>query len=209
MLTKSGANQKVGTMEKSYLWFDEDGEYEAGWYDPAETPLKNDESPLGNADEITFAVGEAFTVVVDIDYIGCDIVSAGQVFTSAKNFVLTSDGRNMAGNPIPRPIALSDITVSGYGEDGLDLGGCWGNISIRMLTKTGANQKVGTMEKSYLWFDEEGEYEAGWYDPGETPLKNDESELGNANEITFAAGEGFVVFVDLDYIGCTINFPAL
>ena len=196
-------------MEKSYLWFDEDGEYEAGWYDPGETPLKDDASPLGNADEITFAVGEAFTVFVDIDYIGCDIVSAGQVFTSAKNFVLTSDGRNMAGNPIPRPIALSDITVSGYGEDGLDLGGCWGNISIRMLTKTGANQKVGTMEKSYLWFDEEGEYEAGWYDPGETPLKNDESELGNANEITFAAGEGFVVFVDLDYIGCTINFPAL
>ena len=197
-------------MAISYYWFDEDGEYEPGWYDIGETPLKNDESELGNADEITFAVGEAFTVVVDIDYIGCDIVSAGQVFTSAKNFVLTSDGRNMVGNPIPRPIALSDITVSGYDEEGLDLGGCWGNISIRMLTKTGANQKTGSnMAISYYWFDEEGEYEAGWYDIGETPLKNDESELGNADEITFAAGEGVVVVVDIDYIGCTINFPAL
>ena len=196
-------------MEKSYLWFDEDGEYEAGWYDPDETPLKDDASPLGNADEITFAAGEAFTVFVDAEYVGCEIVSAGQVFTSAKNFVLTTDGRNMVGNPIPRAIPLSDITVSGYGEDGLDLGGCWGGVSIRMLTKMGANQKVESMEKSYLWFDEDGEYEAGWYDPDETPLKNDESPLGNANEITFAAGEGFVVFVDAEYVGCTINFPAL
>ena len=209
MLNAVGANQRVGTMAKSYLWFDEEGEYEAGWYDSDETPLKDDASPLGNADEITFAAGEAFTVFTDDDYVGCQIVSAGQVFTSQLNYTLTTGGRNMVGNPIPTSIALSEITVSGYGEDGLDLGGCWGNVSIRMLNAVGANQKVGTMAKSYLWFDEEGEYEAGWYDSDETPLKNDESALGNADEITFAAGEGLVVFVDDDYVGCTINFPAL
>ena len=79
-----------------------------------------------------------------------------------------------------------------------------------MLTKSGANQKTGSnLPISYYWFDEEGEYEAGWYDQDENPLKADESELGNADEITLAAGEGLVVVVDLDYIGCTINFPAL
>ena len=79
-----------------------------------------------------------------------------------------------------------------------------------MLTKMGANQKTASnMPISYYWFDEDGEYEAGWYDQDENPLKDDASPLGNADEITFAAGEGFVVFVGTDYVGCTINFPAL
>ena len=107
-------------------------------------------------------------------------------------------------------IKLSDLSVSGYGEDGLDLGGCWGDVSITMLRKSGANLKTeGGMPVSYYWYDEAGEYEAGWYDDLENPLKDSESELGNADEIEFAAGQALVVYVAMDYVGCTIDFPAL
>ena len=60
-----------------------------------------------------------------------------------------------------------------------------------------------------FWFEEDGEYEAGWYDESEAPLKNDESVLGNANEIYFESGEGIWVNVRSGYAGCTINFPAI
>ena len=211
MLRKSGANLKTDSgMPVSYYWYDEEGEYEAGWYDIGENPLKNGASELGNADEIVFDVGQGICVFADQDYIGCTIDCAGQVFTARLDYPISTDGQQRIGNPHPTSIKLSDITVGGYDEDGLDLDGCWGNVSIAMLRKSGANLKTDSgMPVSYYWYDEEGEYEAGWYDIGENPLKNGASELGNANEIVFAAGQGLVVFADLDYIGCTLNFPAL
>ena len=104
-------------------------------------------------------------------------------------------------------VHLSDLTVSG---DAIESeGGCWGGVSIAMLTGGGYNQKVGTMNRTYFWFEEEGEYEAGWYDDAENPLANDESPLGNADEIYFTSGQGIWVNVDSEYAGCTINFPAI
>ena len=208
MLTKMGATKKLESgLPVSYLWFDAEDEYEAGWYDYGEAPLKDDESELGNADEIVFDVGEAFTIFADSEYIGCKVISAGEVFAAALSYPIANDGRNMMGNPLPVAIKLSKIYVTGY-ED--TEGGCWGNVYIGMLTKMGATKKLESgLPVSYLWFDAEDEYEAGWYDYGEAPLKDDESELGNADEITFEAGEGFTVFADSEYIGCTVEFPNL
>ena len=141
-----------------------------------------------------------------VGYLNGDLTQGGRNAKTAA-FVSVNKGTS---------IKLSELKVTGYGEDGLDAGGCWGNVSIRMLKNDGSNQKTKSdMPVSYYWFDEvdpdSGEiyYAAGWYDFGETPLKDDESELGNADEIVFAAGEGLVVFCDLDYVGCTVNFPAL
>ena len=206
-----GACKKIGDMRVEYFWYDEEGEYEPGWYDNNENPLKDNESILGNADEITFDVGEGFVVYCDSSYVGCTIDSAGQVFTSQVDFPLTTIGQNYVGNPIPVPVKLSELSVSGYGdgEDELDNGGCWGEVSIAMINGVGACKMVGTMRKEYFWYDEEGEYVAGWYDNNENPLCNDESVLGNADKIIFEPGEGLVVYCDSSYIGCTLNFPAV
>ena len=209
MIGQNGVCKKSGSMLIRYYWFDEDGEYEAGWYDNDENPLKDDESVLGNADDIVFDVGQGFVVYCDADYIGCTFDCAGQVLAAAKNYVLTTSGQNYIGNPNPVTVNLSDLTVSGYGEDGLDLGGCWGNVSIAMIGQNGVCKKNGSMLIRYYWFDEDGEYEAGWYDNDENPLKDDESVLGNADDIEFAAGQGLVVYCDSDYVGCTVNFPAV
>ena len=104
-------------------------------------------------------------------------------------------------------VHLSDLTVTG---DAIESeGDCWGQVSIAMLTGSGYNQKVGTMNRTYFWYEEDGEYEAGWYDDAENPLANDESPLGNADEIYFTSGQGIWVNVDSAYAGCTINFPAI
>lgn len=104
-------------------------------------------------------------------------------------------------------VYLSDLKVTG---DPIETaGGCWGDVYIAMLTGGGYNQYVGDMVKSYYWFEEDGEYEAGWYDEGEYPLKDNESVLGNASEIYFESGEGIWVNVKSGYAGCTINFPAV
>ena len=207
MIGKSGACKKQGSMRVEYFWFDEEEAYEPGWYDIGENPLKDDESVLGNADEIIFDVGQGFVVYCDSDYIGCTIDSAGQVFMAQLSYPLSTDGQNYVGNPNPIPVKLSDLTVSGY--DDIEGGCCWGNVSIAMIGKSGACKKNGSMRVEYFWFDEEDAYEAGWYDIGENPLKDDESILGNANEIVFNPGQGLVVYCDSDYVGSMINFPAV
>ena len=206
MLTGTGFNQYVGTMIKTYYWFEEDGEYEPGWYDYAENPLKDDESPLGNANEILFEQGEAMWINVGSAYAGCTISYKGSVLPASFAYPLVANGQ-MVGNPHPARVYLSDITVTGKPIE--DEEGCWGNVSIAMLTGTGFNQYVGTMIKTYYWFEEDGEYEAGWYDYAENPLKDDESPLGNADEIFFESGEGIWVNVGSAYAGCTLNFPAI
>ena len=109
-------------------------------------------------------------------------------------------------------VYLSDLKVTGepIGEEG----GCWGEVSIAMLTGSGANQKVdigggSKMNRTYFWYEEDGEYEAGWYDDNEDPLKDDASPLGNADEIFFESGEAIWVNVNSSYAGCTLNFPAV
>ena len=70
-------------------------------------------------------------------------------------------------------VYLSDLKVTG---DPIESeGGCWGGVSIAMLTGSGANQKVDIgggvmMNRTYYWYEAAGEYEAGWYDQGEDPL---------------------------------------
>ncbi len=206
MLTGSGFNQKVGNMVKSYFWYEEDGEYEAGWYDYAENPLKDDESPLGNADEILFEQGEGIWLNVKSGYAGCKIEYKGGVLPASFGYPLVVNGQ-IVGNPHPARVYLSDITVSG--DPIVDNEGCWGDVSIAMLTGSGFNQKVGNMVKTYFWYEEDGEYEAGWYDYAENPLKDDESPLGNADEIYFESGEAIWVNVKSGYGDCTLNFPAI
>ena len=216
MLTGSGANQKVDIgggvmMNRTYYWYEAAGEYEAGWYDQGEDPLKDDESVLGNADEILFDQGQALWLNVDSEYAGCKIEYKGGVVPASFAYPLVANGQ-MVGNPHPASVYLSDVTVTG---DPIESeGGCWGGVSIAMLTGSGANQKVDIgggvmMNRTYYWYEAAGEYEAGWYDQGEDPLKDDESVLGNADEISFDTAQGIWVNVDSEYAGCTLNFPAV
>ncbi len=125
MLTGTGFNQYVGDMIK--------------------TPLANNASPLGNANEIYFDQGEAMWLNVDAEYAGCKIDYKGGVFNASFAYPLVANGQ-MVGNPYPAPVYLADITVAG---DPIESeGGCWANVSIAMLTGTGFNQYVGDMIKT-------------------------------------------------------------
>ena len=109
-------------------------------------------------------------------------------------------------------VFLSDLVVTGDPISSNE--GCWGDVSIAMLTGSGFNQKVdigggAKMYRTYFWYEEDGEYEAGWYDESENALKDDESVLGNADEIYFESGEAIWVNVRSGYAGCTLNFPAV
>ena len=208
-LKTNGDNLRVEGMVKSYYWYDEEGEYEAGWYDYDENPLKDDQSILGNADEITFKIGQGICFNTRNGYNGCQLVSAGQVYTEKLSYEIALDGQQIAANPLARTVYLNEISVTGYLEDGLDMGGCWGEVWIDMLKTNGDNIKVEGMVKSYYWYDEEGEYEAGWYDYDENPLKDDQSILGNADEIAFEMGDGICVNTRNGYNGCFLEFPKM
>ena len=216
VLEKDGANKKIdiggGTMmDVTYYWNEEDGGMEPGWYDGDGAPLKDDASPLGNADEITFASGEGFAINCDLDYVGCTLKSVGEVIQGAVDFTFESDGMMFVGNPLARDISLSEITCDGYMDT---MGGCWNGIYITVLEKDGANKKIdiggGTMmDVTYYWNEEDGGMEAGWYDGDGAPLKDDASPLGNADEIKVLVGEGLAINCDLDYVGCQLHFPSL
>ena len=51
-------------MNVSYFWYDSMFKA-AGWYDTDGQALKDDDSPLGNADEIEIMIGEGISVTVD------------------------------------------------------------------------------------------------------------------------------------------------
>ena len=135
-----------------------------------------------------------------VGYQNANLVANGQMKTSPFVTIGTNG------------VHLSDLKVTG--EPIVEAEGCWGDVSIAMLTGLGYNQKVDigggeTMNRTYYWYEEDGEYEAGWYDNDETALKNDASPLGNADEIFFESGMGIWVNVGASYAGCTINFPAV
>ena len=130
-----------------------------------------------------------------VGYQKSDLVAGGQM-KAAPFVTIGEDG-----------VYLSDLKVSG---DAIESeGGCWGGVSIAMLTGAGFNQYVGDMIKTYYWFEEEGEYEAGWYDESNNRLANDASPLGNADEISFDSAQGIWVNVQSEYAGCTLNYPAV
>ena len=144
-------------------------------------------------------------IIYAVGYHNNTLANDGQQFKSTACF-FTIGAKDADDDDCVR---LSDLKVTGYLEDGLDMGGCWGDVWIDMLHTNGDNLYVDDMVKSYLWYDEAGEYEAGWYDESEIPLKNNESVLGNADEIPFEMGEGICVNSRNGYDGCFLEFPKM
>lgn len=216
VLNTDGSNRKIddptyGEMDVTYYWNEEEGGMEPGWYDAAGNALKDGISPLGNADEITFASGEGVGITCDLDYIGCKLISNGEVIQGAVDYTFVTDGQQIVGNPLARDILLSEITCDGYMDT---MGGCWNGIYITILNTDGSNRKIddptyGEMDVTYYWNEEEGGMEAGWYDAAGNALKEALSPLGNADEIKFRVGEGIGITCDLDYVGCQLHFPSL
>ena len=97
-------------------------------------------------------------------------------------------------------VRLSDLQVTGY-EKGVDAP--WGEISITPLENDGRNKKCpgdSTVNLAYVWIDDEGsDMPAGWYGPDDCPMSDDQSIAGNADEITFAPGDGILVTVSSGY----------
>ena len=216
VLKKNGGNEKMtlqggATVNVNYYWYDAEGEYEAGWYGPDDQPMWGGQSEGGDAEDITFAVGEGINVTCDGDWVGCQLVSNGQVVQDKRSFLFTHDAQNLVANPLCREITLSELTCTGYEES---VGGCWGNIFITVLKKNGGNEKMtlqggATVNVNYYWYDAEGEYEAGWYGPDDQPMWGGQSEGGDAEDIVIGIGEGLNITVDGDWVGCQIDFPSL
>ena len=119
---------------------------------------------------------------------------------SFKSSAFAAIGMNDANDN--KCVRLSDLKVTGYMDT---MGGCWNGVYITVLKKNGANKTIDigggdTMEVTYFWNEEEGSMEAGWYDGNLTPMKDDASPLGNADEITFDLGEGIVVTSEVNTI---------
>ena len=210
MLHTDGSVPTVEGMPKSYLWVDDPSSgFEAGWYDTDLTPLADNQSVLGNADEITFACGEGICFNAKEGYEAyAKLVCNGEVVQGQVDFYVNKDGQQIAGNPLCRTIKLRELTITGY-ED--DIGVCYGSIWIDMLHTDGSVPTVEGMPKSYLWVDDASSgFEAGWYDTDLTPLADNQSVLGNADEIEFKAGEGICINAKEGYDAYAIlKFPSL
>jgi len=208
ILNTDGSVPEVEGMAKSYLWVDDtDGGFPAGWYDGDLTPLADDASVLGNAEDITFANGAGICFNAKDGYEGCKLVCNGEVVRGQVAYTVAYDGQQIAGNPLCREISLSELSVTGYEAD---FGTCYGAIWIDILHTDGSVPEVEGMAKSYLWVDDtDGGYPAGWYDGDLTPLADDASVLGNATDIKFGVGEGICVNAKDGYEGCVLKFPSL
>ena len=105
-------------------------------------------------------------------------------------------------------VRLSDLKVTGYEED---MAVCYGAIWIDMLETNGSVPKVGSLPKSYFWYDDpDSDISAGWYDNDMTPLADNQSVLGNADEIEFKPGEGICINAQDGYDAYAIlKFPSL
>ena len=210
MLHTDGSVPEIEGMPKSYLWVDDvDSGFEPGWYDTDLTPLADDQSVLGNADEITFACGEGICFNAKEGYDAyAKLVCNGEVVQGQVDFYVNKDGQQIAGNPLCRTIKLSELSVTGYEED---MGICYGAIWIDMLHTDGSVPEIDGMPKSYLWVDDvDSGFEAGWYDTDLTPLADDQSVLGNADEIEFKPGEGICINAKEGYDAyAVLKFPSL
>ena len=203
MLHTNGDNLYVEGVQKSYFWYDNVFK-PAGWYDEDQNPLADDESVLGNAEDITFEIGEGLCLNTANEYNGCQLVCSGQVYDKQVQYTLKMDGQQFVGNPLPRAVKLSELSISGYEEDQET---CAGDVWIDMLHTNGDNLYVEGVQKSYFWYDNVFK-PAGWYDEDQNPLTDDESVLGNAEDIEFAMGEGICFNTANDYNGCIVVFPA-
>ena len=210
MLHTDGSVPTVEGMPKSYLWVDDASSgFEAGWYDTDLTPLADNQSVLGNADEITFACGEGICFNAQDGYDAyAKLVCNGEVVQGQVDFAVNKDGQQIAGNPLCRVIKLSELSVTGYEED---MAVCYGAIWIDMLHIDGSVPKVEGMPKSYFWYDDpDSDLPAGWYDGDMTPLADNQSVLGNADEIEFKVGEGICINAQDGYDAYAIlKFPSL
>ena len=210
MLETNGSVPDVDGMPKSYLWVDDPGsDFAPGWYDSDLTPLKDNQSVLGNAEDITFACGEGICFNARDGYDAyAKLVCNGEVVRGQVDFAVNKDGQQIAGNPLCRTIKLSELSVTGYEAD---MEVCYGAIWIDMLETNGSVQDVDGMPKSYLWVDDLGsDFVPGWYDSDLTPLKDNQSVLGNADEIEFKPGEGICINARDGYDAYAIlKFPSL
>ena len=91
------------------------------------------------------------------------------------------------------------------------MGVCYGAIWIDMLETNGSVPEIEGMPVSYLWVDDpDSDFPAGWYDSDLTPLADDQSVLGNADEIEFKAGVGICINAKEGYNAYAIlKFPSL
>ena len=204
----TGTGRKI---QKAYYW--KDGGMvmpyiTPGWYDVDSKPMKDNSSPLGNADEIQINAGDSFYVYgaqnIKLQFAGA--VNQSQVSYSAK----FSDAKAI-GNPFAAPVKLSDINVTGYASAMFTMGAIHLNAldpygrTIEVDDGSGTGRKI---QKAYYWKDGGvimPYIVAGWYDVDNQPLKENKSVLGNADEISIDPGVGFWVYGDTgaDYM---INF---
>lgn len=100
-------------------------------------------------------------------------------------------------------VRLSDLSVTGYEES---FGYCMGNVWIDVLDTDGSvPQAEDGTALSYCWFDLDPDFPAGWYDLNTVPMKDGMSVLGDAEDITFACGEGICFNTKDGFEGCTFR----
>ena len=210
--TKQVDDGEGGKINVRYVWWDKptgpvwDPPKAAGWYDINDTPLKDGESPLGNANEILITAGDSFYAYGTGDW-QAKFQVAGAV--NANKLVMEfpySTGAKALGNAFPTARHLSDFYVTGYEENEESCGEVW----IDELDEVGRTKQVddgegGKINVRYVWWDKptgpvwDPPKAAGWYDANENPLKDGESPLGNANEIVVQPGDGFWAYGTSDW----------
>ena len=171
--------------DRTFFWIPaaeaEDYEMEGeGWYDYDEGIP---------AEDVTFADGEGFLTSNDFGE-GAQITFAGQV-ASGTTQVPIAENYSVGGNATPVAIDINQIVVDG---DGLTAG----DVQIQTLTSGAAT------DRTFFWipaaeaedYEMEGE---GWFDA---------DEFVPAADVSFAAGEGFLLVNGFGE-GATLTLPSV
>ena len=133
--------------------------------------------------------------IFNVGYSHTTVAKEGQQLQSAS--FITIGQKDAEGHDCVR---LSDLRVTGYETT---FGFCLGSVWIDILDIDGSVPDIDGTPMSYVWMDYETDIPAGWYDLGGLPLKDSMSVLGNAEDITFACGEGICFNTKDGYEGCT------
>ena len=235
MLNRNGvtASSTVAGQKKlkNYTWYDLGEDLPAGWYDDdvglmadADTceALGQSQSYWGDAADITFNPGEGFRLTEDSSFSDLTLNCAGEVKQTATFFNAFVPGDATAmGNPTPKLIKLSQISVGGYTTVEDEGEGCEGGIKITILNRNGvtASATIAGQKKlkNYTWYDLGEDLPAGWYDDdvglmadADTceALGQTQSYWGDAADITFNPGDGFRVTEDSSFNGLVLKFPS-